>query len=139
MAKQGECWQKSGTCSYTYREQSLEPSQQREGWQEKLLTLQVKKNSSGNCLLAGGAAKDTAAPTGYKSNPMNRESLSPSSQTLSLAATQLQEKCETTADNTCSGYTRTTTILRPPGLDTCFDIYIPTAKGMIKRTADTIR
>ena len=29
VAKQGECWQNSGTCSYIYREHSLEPTQQR--------------------------------------------------------------------------------------------------------------
>ena len=101
MAKQGECWQNSSTCSYTYREQSLAPSQKREGQREKLLTLQAMKNSPQSYLLVG---RDTATPVSYKSNPVNGETLPPDSQTVSLATTQLQEKCDTDAPGTFSGY-----------------------------------
>ena len=107
--------------------------QQREGRQEKLLTLKGTENSPESYLLAGGTARDAATPVNYKSSPVNGESLPPASQILSLVATQLQEKCElllpTRALGTCEP-------LPPPrtlGLGTCCSTYVITLKGMINR------
>ena len=78
---------------HSYREQSLEPSQQREGLKEQLLTLQAIGNSPESYLVARGITGATAAPACYKkSNPVNCESQTPASQILCLAATQLQER-----------------------------------------------
>lgn len=106
MAKQGECWQNNGTCSYTYRGHSLEHSHQRERCQ-KLLTLQSTKHSPQIYLLAEGPVRNISTPASYKSNPEISEILSPASQTLSLslAATQPQEKYDTIAVNMCYEYT----------------------------------
>ena len=89
----------------TATEQSLEPSRQREGCQEQLLTLQAIGKCPESYLVAEGVAGDTATPTCYKSNPLNCESLPPASHTPYLASTQLQEReRDTTAPNMCSGY-----------------------------------
>ena len=140
MAKQGEWWQNGSTCSYSYSKQSLEPSWQRAGLQEQLLTLQATGNSPESYLVAGGVEADTASPVYYKSNSMNCKSLPPASQTPYLGATQLQDReYYTTAPNVFSGYTWTTTTLRTPGMGMCCCNNILTVKGMINRKVDIMR
>lgn len=143
MAKQGEYWQKSGTCSYIHRQQSLESSWQRERQHENLLTLQAKKNSLQSYLRTGGPIGDTANPERYKSYPVNGKILPPASPypyPYPYQPPSYRRRSVIFLLPTHTLDTRELLLpLRTPGLDTCFNIYIPTINEMINRKVDTMR
>jgi len=105
--------------------------------QEQLLTLEATGNSPESYLVVGGVTGNTSPHTCYKSNPVNCESLPPSSQTPSLdPPSSKRDSVIPLCPSHALGPYELLPPLRTPGLDTCCYIYKHAVKGTKNRMVD---